>query len=79
MKIRIIIVLALISTASLFGQKVQVAKADKQYDKFAYIDAIEIYERVADKGYESPDVFKKLGNAYYFNAELDKASKWYGQ
>jgi outer membrane protein OmpA-like peptidoglycan-associated protein/tetratricopeptide (TPR) repeat protein len=79
MKIRIIIVLALISTASLFGQKVQVAKADKQYDKFAYIDAIEIYERVADKGYESPDVFKKLGNAYYFNAELDKASKWYGK
>jgi hypothetical protein len=51
MKIRIIIVLALISTASLFGQKVQVAKADKQYDKFAYIDAIEIYERVANKGY----------------------------
>ena len=79
MKIRFILALALISTASLFGQKVQVAKADKKYDKFAYIDAIEIYERVANKGYESPDVFKKLGNAYYFNAELDKAAQWYGK
>lgn len=79
MKIRLIVALALISTASLFGQKVQVAKADKKYDKFAYIDAIEIYERVANKGYESPDVFKKLGNAYYFNAELDKAAQWYGK
>ncbi|MFC4739873.1 flagellar motor protein MotB, partial [Flavobacterium ponti] len=79
MKIRFIIAVALISTASLFGQKVQVAKADKKYDKFAYIDAIEIYERVANKGYESPDMFKKLGNAYYFNAELDKAAQWYGK
>lgn len=79
MKIRFIIAVALISTASLFGQKVQVTKADKKYDKFAYIDAIEIYERVANKGYESPDIYKKLGNAYYFNAELDKAAQWYGK
>jgi len=79
MKIKLIVAVALISTASLFGQKVQVAKADKKYDKFAYIDAIEIYERVANKGYESADVFQKLGNAYYFNAELDKAAQWYGK
>ena len=24
-------------------------------------------------------MFQKLGNAYYFNAELDKAAKWYGE
>ena len=79
MKIKLILAVAILSTASLFGQKVQVAKADKKYDKFAYIDAIEIYERVANKGYESADVFQKLGNAYYFNAELDKAAQWYGK
>ena len=79
MKLRIILVITLISTASLFAQKTQVNRADKKYDKFAYIDAIEIYERVAEKGYESPDIFKKLGNAYYFNAELDKAAQWYGK
>lgn len=79
MKIKFILAIALLSTASLFAQKVQVAKADDKYDKFAYIDAIEIYERVANKGYESADVFQKLGNAYYFNAELEKAEKWYGK
>ena len=79
MKIKLILAVALFSTASIFAQKVQVAKADKKYDKFAYIDAIEIYERVANKGYESADVFQKLGNAYYFNAELDKAAQWYGK
>lgn len=77
MKFKIILVLSIISTASIFAQKIQLAKADKKYENFAYIDAIEIYERVAEKGYDSPDIFKKLGNAYYFNAELDKAARWY--
>ncbi|TDE26705.1 flagellar motor protein MotB, partial [Flavobacterium ranwuense] len=42
-------------------------------------DAIKTYERVAEKGYKSADMFKKLGNAYYFNADFDKAAKWYGE
>lgn len=60
-----------------FCQKGQVATADKNYDRFAYIDAIATYERVAEKGYKNEEMFKKLGNSYYFNAQLDKASKWY--
>lgn len=79
MKIKLIVAAILLSTVSVFGQKTQVAKADKKYDKYAYIDAIEIYERVANKGYESADVFQKLGNSYYFNAELEKAAQWYGK
>ncbi len=34
---------------------------------------------MAEKGYKSVDMFKKLGNSYYFNAEMDKAAKWYGE
>ena len=56
-----------------------VAAADKKYEKLAYIDATKTYERVAAKGYKSVDMFQKLGNAYYFNAELEKAGKWYGE
>jgi outer membrane protein OmpA-like peptidoglycan-associated protein/tetratricopeptide (TPR) repeat protein len=56
-----------------------IKKADKQYAKYAYIDATQTYERIAAKGYRSPDMFMKLGNAYYFNAELEKANKWYGE
>jgi outer membrane protein OmpA-like peptidoglycan-associated protein len=62
-----------------YAQSGAVKKADKQYDKYAYIDATKTYERIAAKGYKSADMFQKLGNAYYFNAELAKANKWYGE
>ncbi len=62
---------------SSYSQKAKVQKGDKQYEQYAYIDAIKTYEAVAEKGYKSVDVFQKLGNAYYFNGELDKANKWY--
>jgi len=64
---------------NIYSQKARVTAADKKYDSYAYIDAIKTYERVAEKGYKSVDMFKKLGNAYYFNGELDKAAKWYGE
>ncbi|MFH6996241.1 tetratricopeptide repeat protein, partial [Flavobacterium sp. FlaQc-48] len=49
----------------------------KKYDGYAYIEAIKTYERVADKGYKSEDLFKKLGNSYYFNSDFEDAAKWY--
>ncbi|QGK73776.1 OmpA family protein [Flavobacterium sp. SLB02] len=52
-------------------------KADKDYTQYAYIDAIGTYEKVAEKGYKDQTMFQRLGNAYYFNGELIKASKWY--
>ena len=54
-------------------------KGNKEYDKFAYIDAIKTYERIYEKGYKSPEMLLKIGNAYYFNAELEKANKWYAE
>ncbi len=58
------------------SQKKQVT-AQKQYSNYAYIDAIKTYERIAIKGYKSVDLFSKLGNAYYFNGQSEKANKWY--
>ncbi|MGC4041411.1 MAG: hypothetical protein QM710_11665 [Flavobacterium sp.] len=55
------------------------SKGDKDYEKYAYIDVIKTYERLYEKGYQSPEMLLKLGNAYYFNAELEKAAKWYGE
>jgi tetratricopeptide (TPR) repeat protein len=46
---------------------------------YASVSMIETYERVAEKGYKSIDIFQKLGNAFYFNDELDKAARWYGE
>jgi len=71
--------LSLMATAGFAQNGAAVKKADKQYDKYAYIDATQTYERIAAKGYKSAEMFMKLGNAYYFNAELDKANKWYDE
>ena len=62
-----------------YAQERKLDKADKKYDSYAFINAIEIYEEVAAEGYKSKELFEKLGNAYYFNADLSNASKWYGE
>lgn len=62
-----------------YSQEKRIAVGDKKYNNYAYIDAIKTYERVAEKGYKSEDMFKKLGNSYYFNSEFEKAAKWYGE
>lgn len=61
------------------AQKTQVKRADKEYNNLNYIDAIETYEKVANKGYKSVDMLEKLGNSYYFNAEYVDAAKWYAE
>src|SRR6187402_2294662 len=62
-----------------YGQKTGVARAEKNYDNFAYVDAIDNYKKVAAKGYKDEKMFQKLGNSYYFKAELQEALKWYEQ
>lgn len=75
----IYIVFFSITSLSGFSQEAAVKKGDKKYEKYAYIDAIKTYERVAEKGYKSPEMLQKLGNSYYFNADLANAAKWYGE
>ena len=76
---KIIVVLVCLASMTIYSQKRKVAKADKEYDKFAYVDAIKTYERIFEQGYKTPDMLQKLGNAYYFKAELPTAAKWYGE
>ncbi|NWL02694.1 flagellar motor protein MotB [Flavobacterium collinsii] len=64
---------------STYGQQAKINSGDKKYDNYAYVDAIKTYEKVANKGYKSEDMFKKLGNAYYFNSNFEGAAKWYGE
>ncbi|MCG9792643.1 OmpA family protein [Flavobacterium algicola] len=81
MKYNILLYITIITifSANIYGQSSKIAKADRKYDNFAYIDAIKTYERVAEKGYKSVEIFEKLGNSYYFNGQLANASKWYGE
>lgn len=62
-----------------FSQERIVKKADAQFEKLAYIDAIKTYERLAEKGYKTPETLKKLADSYYFNANLSESAKWYSE
>lgn len=77
-KIFLSILVVLISCSS-FAQKRQIKKANDNFDKFSYIDARKIYLEVVKDGYESAEIFKKLGDTYYWNSDYDNASKWYGE
>ena len=79
MKIKHIVSSIFLALIALKGnaQTASQNKADKDYTQYAYIDAIGTYERVAEKGYKDETMFRRLGNAYYFNGELIKAAKWY--
>jgi outer membrane protein OmpA-like peptidoglycan-associated protein/tetratricopeptide (TPR) repeat protein len=79
MKNKILFYIAIISVLSInmYSQEARLAKAEKKYDNYAFVDAIKTYEKLANKGYKSADMFKKLGNAYYFNSKLEDAAKWY--
>ena len=79
MKKLLFISFAIAATFTSYSQPTKVKNADKNYDKLAYVDAIKTYERVFEKGYKSADMLQKLGNAYYFKADLDNAAKWYGE
>ncbi len=75
-KIFFSLLLVLLST-SVFAQEAQIERADKKFDKLAYVDAREIYLKVAEKGHKSADLYQKIADSYYFNGDYESAEKWY--
>lgn len=61
------------------AQERKIEKADKNYNQYDFVDAQVIYQKVADKGYESADLFKRLANSYYLNAKYEQAKTYYGR
>ena len=61
----------------VWGQETAVVRGNQQYDTYSFRPAIDIYQRVLDKGYKSADLLQRLGNSYYFNADYENAGKVY--
>ena len=57
----------------------QLKKANSNYENFQYADAIKTYEKVAQKGHKSVELYSKLGDSYYFQSKLKEAHKWYDE
>lgn len=58
-------------------QEKALLKADQKFQKEQYIEAIKIYEQLAKKGVASIEIYQRLGDSYYFNANYEKAFIWY--
>jgi outer membrane protein OmpA-like peptidoglycan-associated protein len=52
-------------------------RAEAKFEQEAYISAIKIYEHLANKGKGTTDIYEKLWDANYFNANYVQAQKWY--
>jgi len=59
------------------SQERRLERANKKYNEYSFSPAIDIYKRVLDKGYESADLLKRLGNSYYFNSKYEEAAPIY--
>ena len=69
--------ICIVFTSVLFGQEKNLKKAKEQFDRYEYIDAQKTYLRVLEQGYRSADLFKYLGDSYYYNSQFDEAQKSY--
>lgn len=57
----------------------QTKLADKFFENYGYIKAIELYEKAVENGDNSAHVLTRLGDAYYNNSNSEKAAYWYGE
>ncbi|WP_396596275.1 OmpA family protein [Dokdonia sp. R86516] len=75
------ITIALLLLTSIVGnaQEGKIERGTKNFNQYDFVDAQKIYQKVADKGYESADLFKRLGDSYYLNARYDKAAVYFGK
>lgn len=72
-----LIVLFLMKVPTSNAQERKLDKANDSYQDYGYINAREIYKEVAEKGFESEELYQKIADSYYFNAEYKNALKWY--
>lgn len=71
------IVIGLSSSFEVSGQEKKLKRANAYFSTYAYMDAVEIYQAVAEKGFKSEELFQKLGDSYYMNGKYEESAKWY--
>ncbi len=76
-KIYIFILLLVVSTAMVTAQNKNTKKADELYQRLAYTDAAEAYQKLLKKGDGDRYVFEQLANCYYNINDTKKAETYY--
>jgi len=67
----------LLTISLVQAQNDKMEKGNDKYKSLAFIEAQQIYLKLAEDGYASAEILAKLGDTYYFNDDLTKAHEWY--
>ncbi|RAJ11207.1 tetratricopeptide repeat protein, partial [Olleya aquimaris] len=78
-KIQLFIIAILLSSTSVIAQSNATKRADKLFAKFQFVDAIEAYNKLVEKGEGSAYVYSRLAEANYNIFSTIEAEKWYAK
>ena len=76
-KIYTFLLLIIVSATMATAQNAKTKKADQLYDRLAYTDAAEAYQKLLKKGEGSLYVYERLANSYFFINDTKKAETYY--
>ena len=77
--IKRIITLVILSSFSLTAQAQSTKKADKHFAKYEFVEAIEDYNKLIEKGEATPYVYGRLAEANYNIYNTIEAEQWYAK
>jgi len=78
-KTSLLLFVMLLGSGLLSAQQQQINRANRAYSEYSFRLAQDIYEKLVEGGVRDAEIYKRLGNTYYFNAEYTDAAKWYGE
>ncbi|WP_124981194.1 OmpA family protein [Nonlabens xiamenensis] len=61
----------------LLAQVDLMRQSNQEYENLAYDSAQQLYLEIVKNGFESSELFARLGDTYYFNNDYREAKKWY--
>ena len=76
-KIFTFLLLVAVSTSTMMAQNKDTKKADGYYDRLAYTDAADEYQKLLKKNKGDRYVYERLANSYFFINETKKAETYY--
>ena len=70
---RVIIIALVLMSSSIFGQTAKQKRAEKQFNTFSFVKAIETYEKLIDTSFNKHYAVRKLADAYIMLRQPEKA------
>ncbi len=77
--IKILFLAFVLISTSAFGQTGKQKRADRQFNSFSFVKAINTYEKLIDTSFNKYYAMRKLGDAYIMLRQPEKALKIYKQ